>query len=91
MKEFIVTRTSNTFTNKNARPCWEATPKTITYNWFGKPETKIVWVVQFVGLSDIMSFASKYGSIIIKKEEFGGYPSERVAYDAIEIYDDYRE
>ena len=83
MFEFIVTRTSNY--GGKARPCKEATPKTITVNCYGKEYQEKVWVVNFVGMKDLMDFKKKYGQMIIKSYIWDDN------LPVIEIYDDYRE
>ena len=83
MFEFIVTRTSD-YTGES-RPCEEATPKTITVNCYGNEFRKDVWVVNFVGMKDLMNFKKKYGNLIIES-----YLLDNNLM-AIEIYDAYRE
>lgn len=83
MFEFIVERTS--IFGQNARPCKEATHKTITVNCYGKERQENVWVVNFVGMKDLLDFKKKYGQVIIKSYIWDGN------LQVIEIYDDYRE
>lgn len=83
MFEFIVERTSNW--GGNARPCKEATPKTITVNCYGRESQENVWVVNFVGMKDLLDFKKKYGQVVIKNYIWDDNRS------VIEIYDSYRE
>lgn len=80
--EFIVTRTSLW---NNERPCWEATPKTITINKYGSEVKQNVWVVNFSNLNELMKFKKKYGQLVINSYLFDD------SLMAIEIYDSYRE
>ena len=80
--EFIVTRTS---IHNNERPCWEATPKTITVNIYGVEKQMNVWVVNFSNLKELAKFEKKYGQFII-----GRYIWDD-SLISIEIYDRYRE
>lgn len=86
--EFIVRRTSIW---NNARPCYEAVPKTISYKYMGEAREENVWVVEFSNLKELMKFRNKYGSVIIGRREYGVRDNELVVYDSIEIYDGYRE
>ena len=89
--EFIVTRTSLDNIGSKERPCWEATPKTISYNFMGQHREESVWVVNFHGLKDIINFKKKYGAVIIGSRDYGLYDSELFSCDTIEIYDRWRE